>query len=75
MKPSVRLGVSVMAAVAALSVGGCGGVYTQIERQGDGSYVLVRNRGGLFGSTATVLRCAAAEGAPDLRCVEIDSPR
>lgn len=65
----------VVCVLAALAVGGCGGVYTQIARQGDGSYVLVRNKAGVFGSTATILRCDAAEGAPDLRCVAIDSPK
>lgn len=61
---------------AALLVTGCGaGAYTHIERLEDGSYLLVRTKSATFGTRATLFRCAPAGPTPDLRCVEIDSPK
>jgi hypothetical protein len=61
--------------LAALLLGGCGGIYTQIQRLDDGSYLLVRNKASFFGSRATLFRCVPAGSTPDLHCVELESPK
>jgi hypothetical protein len=60
--------------IAAVVVGGCAAVYTDIRKVDDNNYILTRTKQGFFSVKGTVYSCSPVGQTPDLKCVEIDSP-
>lgn len=67
----MRLSLFMM--VAAL-VGGCAGVYTDIRKVDDNTYILTRTKQGFFHVSGTLYSCSPVGQTADLKCVELDSP-
>ncbi len=60
--------------IAAVFVGGCAAVYTDIRKVDESTYILTRTKQGFFNVRGTVYSCSPVGQTADLKCVEIDSP-